>query len=201
MYFTTFVYLLTAVLNFHYISVKNDLLDQEIWLVNASSSLRVDGKTNIVNFTCVVSSYDKTDTLTCALHKSNLPYFKINSVLDIPLANFDCHHKIMTKDLQKTLKMKEYPVMIIDIKSLTRLPNEAIGGSSSGEVQISLAGKKVNYVIEFYGKNYLNQIEFVGNKTIFFSEFGLKPPSKLGGTIKVKDQLEVEVRLLLKKAG
>lgn len=201
MYFSLSVYLLALFLNWHHFSQDNSYSEQEIWLVNASSSLRVDGKTNIVNFTCVVSSYGKTDTLICDLNKTNLSYFKINSVLDIPVANFDCHHKVMTKDLQKTLKMNEYPDMIIDIRSLTRLPKEAVGGTSSGEVQISLAGKKVNYTIQFIGKNYLNQIEFIGNKTIFFSEFGLKPPSKLGGTIKVKDQLEVEVRLLLKKAG
>jgi hypothetical protein len=201
MYFTTFVYLLTAVLNFHFISAKNDLPEHEIWLVNASSSLRVDGKTNINSFSCLVSSYGRTDTLVGEINKANQALFRIHSILDIPIANFDCKHKIMTKDLQKTLKMSQYPTMIIDIKSLTKLPREALGGTSSGEVHISLAGTKVNYNIQFTGKSYVNQIEFVGNKTIYFSEFGLKPPSKLGGTIKVKDQLEVEVRLLLKKAG
>ncbi|MBL0026412.1 MAG: hypothetical protein IPO98_16120 [Saprospiraceae bacterium] len=174
--------------------------DQEVWLVSASSSLRVDGKTNINSFNCVVSSYGKIDTLICDLNKSGLPYYKINSILEIPVVNFDCHHNIMTKDLQKTLKMKEYPSMLIDIKSLNKLPKEAVGGYSLGEVKIFLAGTNKTYSIQFSGKNYINQIEFVGSKTILFSDFGLKPPSKLGGAIKVKDELDVEVRLYLKRA-
>ena len=202
MYCSTSFYLIVLwLLHLQFVNHDNKLHDHEIWIVNASSSLRVDGKTNINSFSCLVSSYGKADTLLCEINKTNLPYFRIHSILEIPVVNFDCQHKIMTKDLQKTLKMNQFPLMTIDIKSLNKLPKETIGGTSSGDVHISLAGTKVNYQILFAGKNYLNQIEFVGNKTIYFSEFGLKPPSKLGGTIKVKDQLEVEVRLHLRKAN
>ncbi len=106
---------------------------------------------------------------------------------------------MMTKDLQKTLKMNEHPLMYIDIKSLNRLPNEALQSGSTGDIHISLAGAKVKYQLQFNGKSYPNYLELVGKRHIHFSDFGLIPPSKLGGTIKVKDQLDVEVRLHMRK--
>ena len=83
-----------------YLMIENS----ETWLVQASSSITVDGKTNINSFSCVVSSYGKIDTLQCDTEKNSYDHYRINSTLEVPVVNFDCHHKIMTKDLQKTLK-------------------------------------------------------------------------------------------------
>lgn len=175
--------------------------NSELWLITASSSLSVDGKTNINTFKCVVSSYGKADTLNIDLRKDANSFFKIKSILDIPVSNFDCHHKMMTKDLQKTLKMAQHPLMYIDIKSLNKLPIEAIKSGCMGDIHISLAGAKVKYQLHFNGKSNSNYLELIGKRHIHFSDFGLIPPSKLGGTIKVKDQLDVEVRLHLRKIG
>ncbi|MBK8055883.1 MAG: YceI family protein [Saprospiraceae bacterium] len=194
-------FIVIGYLHVHVFSPKVKESNSEYWQINASSSLSVDGKTNINTFKCVVSSYGKTDTLICDLNRGGNTHFKIRSIMDMPVSNFDCHHKIMTKDLQKTLKINQYPLMYIDIKSLNALPGNALTTGSTGDVHISLAGTKVKYQIRFTAKNHQNMIEFKGNKTILFTDFGLTPPSKLGGTIKVKNELEVEVRLHLRKVG
>ena len=178
-----------------YLMIENS----ETWLVQASSSITVDGKTNINSFSCVVSSYGKIDTLQCDTEKNSYDHYRINSTLEVPVVNFDCHHKIMTKDLQKTLKAKEFPMLLIDIRYLSKLPRQTVGSISTGDVMITIAGVNRRYNITFSGKNHQNQIELVGNKTILFSDFGLKPPSKLGGAIKVKNELDVEVKLHLQK--
>lgn len=196
-----FIYIFLSWLNLFHTDGARNSSNSELWLITASSSLSVDGKTNINTFKCVVSSYGKTDTLNIDLKRNANAPFKIKSILDIPVSNFDCHHKIMTKDLQKTLKMSQHPVMYIDIKSLNTLPENAINAGTTGDVHISLAGAKVKYQLTFKAKHFNNFVEFTGNRSILFSDFGLIPPSKLGGTIKVKDQLEVEVKLHLKKIG
>lgn len=194
-----FFYIFIGGLNLFYTVGTENSSNNELWLITASSSLSVDGKTNINTFRCVVSSYGKTDTLNVDLRKGGNSFFKIKSILDIPVSNFDCHHKIMTKDLQKTLKMNQHPLMFIDIKSLDKLPEDAIQSGSVGDIHISLAGTKVKYQLQFKAKKHQNHIEFIGKRYILFSDFGLIPPSKLGGAIKVKDQLEVEVKLHLHK--
>jgi len=107
----------------------------------------------------------------------------------------------MTKDLQKTLKAHTYPSMIIDIKSFSRILSSVTHSSSiTGKADITLAGVVKNYTINFsYRQIGSDNVELIGTRAILFSDFGLKPPSKLGGTIKVKDQLDVEFKLQLKK--
>jgi hypothetical protein len=194
-----FFYIFIGCLNVFYNDGFRTSSNSELWLITATSSLSVDGKTNINTFKCDVSSYGKTDTLNVDLRRGGNSFFKIKSILDIPVSNFDCHHKIMTKDLQKTLKMSQHPLMFIDIKSLDKLPEDAIQFGSVGDIHISLAGTKVKYQLQFKAKKHQNHLELIGKRHIHFSDFGLIPPSKLGGTIKVKDQLDVEVRLHLRK--
>ena len=171
----------------------------ESWQVRTSSSLKVNGKTNINSFNCVVGSYERTDTIDLLTTQIANAEIKTSGKLLIPIERFDCHHKVMTRDLQKTLKHEQFPVMIIDFvrfsKSLEGLPT---GSTVTAKAEITLAGAKKNYVIDFHLRQYTTkQIELTGTKPILFSDFGLKPPSKLGGTIKVKNELEVEIKLQL----
>jgi YceI-like domain len=173
----------------------------EIWLVKSNSSLKVDGKTNINSFNCVVPSYGKVDTLICYRPSAMSDPCRVESKLIIDIENFDCHHRIMTKDLQKTLKSHTYPFMIIDIKSFSRILSSVSHSTMiTGKADITLAGVLKNYTINFsYRQTGPDNVELIGTRAILFSDFGLKPPSKLGGTIKVKDQLDVEFKLQLKK--
>jgi len=174
---------------------------QEIWLVKSNSSLKVDGKTNINSFNCVVTSYGKIDTLKIFRSSIMSEQCSVEGKLIIEIENFDCHHRIMTKDLQKTLKAHTYPSMIIDIKSFSKILSSVTHASViTGKADITLAGVVKNYIIKFsYRQIRPDYAELIGTRAILFSDFGLKPPSKLGGTIKVKDQLDVEFKLQLKK--
>ena len=107
----------------------------------------------------------------------------------------------MTKDLQKTFKSKEYPFMYIKFTFFSNLPSTLLKNQViKGNAEITLVGKTRKYEIEYIvnsGGN--NEIELTGSRQVLFSEFDLKAPSKLGGIIKVKDELEVEVNLQLKR--
>ncbi|MBK8668713.1 MAG: YceI family protein [Saprospiraceae bacterium] len=173
----------------------------EVWLIKNTSSLTVDGKTNINTFECVVAHYGRTDTLTCTKTAKAAAGYKVVSKLLIPIENFDCHHRIMTKDLQKTLKSEKFPHMVIEFRSLSTLPS-AVGHETlfTGNADIRLAGVTKNFTIQFKSRKInTNNIEMIGTKAILFSDFHLIPPSKLGGTIKVKDQLDVEFKLIMAK--
>lgn len=186
----------TNILNVEY---NNSNLNKEIWLVKSQSTLKVDGKTNINSFNCVVKSYNREDTMVCNKSLSIDASYDVTSQLIIPIEYFDCHHNIMTRDLQKTLKASTYPNMVIDFNHFSMLPSESIHiGKFLGNADIRLAGQTKNYTIYFTSRTLDNHsIELIGRKSIQFSDFRLVPPSKLGGTIKVKDQLDVEFKLYL----
>lgn len=171
---------------------------QEIWLVRSSSSLLVYGATNINEFTCSVSSYGRMDTLIYHTNQYKQNKYKVNSVLNVPVSQFDCQNRIMTKDLQKTLKMDKYPHVVIDIRYLSDLPT-SVQKVIEGHVDIMIAGVKKHFIIPFTPAKKQNIIQLKGKKQVHFSDFNLIPPSKLGGSIRVKNELDVEVTLILSK--
>ena len=92
-------------------SPKQHSTTNETWIVSSASTLKVDGKTNINNFSCMVASYGKsTDQLVC---EKSIDGCKVTSHLTIAIALFDCHNRMMTKDLQKTLKSQQFPEMVL----------------------------------------------------------------------------------------
>jgi len=171
---------------------------QDIWIVRSSSSLLVHGTTNINEFTCSVSSYGRTDTMIFHTNHQTQNKYKVNSVLNVPVSQFDCQNRIMTKDLQKTLKMDKFPHVVIDIRYLSDMPTSA-QKVIEGHVDIMIAGVKKHFMIPFIPTKKQNIIQLKGKKQVRFSDFNLIPPSKLGGSIRVKNELDVEVTLILSK--
>lgn len=172
---------------------------EEKWIVQSSSTLMVHGSTNINEFTCTVSSYGRTDTLTYFTNEFKQNRYKVNSVLNIPVSHFDCQNRIMTKDLQKTLKMDKFPHVIIDIRYLSDFPTSS-QKVIEGHVDIMIAGVKKHFIIPFTPSKKTNGLHLKGKKQVLFSDFHLIPPSKLGGSIRVNNELDVEVTLVLRKS-
>ncbi|MBK8548003.1 MAG: hypothetical protein IPL63_11720 [Saprospiraceae bacterium] len=182
---------------FHFSELSDNA---ETWIIKSSSSLLVHGSTNINSFTCTVASYGKTDTLSFIPPSGKQNIYRVHSVLHVPVKNFDCQNRFMTKDLQKTLKLETFPYIIIDIKQLSSLP-DGTTKSMEGQVDITISGVKKYYTIPFYVHKKQNLTIMKGKKNVHFSDFKLIPPSKLGGSIRVNDLLEVEVTLEMSKSG
>jgi len=91
------------------------------WVVQGGGSLKVDGSTNINNFTCRIVNYNTPDTLSIVRTKDiSLPMV---GKISLDIAAFNCGNPIMTSDLRKTLKCKEFPKLIINFISLSKLPD------------------------------------------------------------------------------
>ena len=118
-------------------------------------------------------------------------------VLDVQ--SFDCHNAIMTKDLRKTLKEKEFPKVTIRFISLSKYPNA--GGQQEdikGSVAISLAGVSKQVEVDYrFIKTGIKTLTLIGTKAVNFSDFEIIPPRKLGGMIKTNNTLDVEFVLKL----
>lgn len=171
---------------------------QQYWVLASHSVLRVDGKTNINSFNCEVPNYGRTDTIWTMPGVGEK--VKAGGELSIQVGKFDCHHKIMTKDLQKTLKATDYPLMKIRFLGFDKDLNKMVQpGYMEGEADIELAGVTRRMTISFaVNPKAQGYLQMVGTKQILFSDFQLKPPSKLGGAIKVKNELLVEFKLYFK---
>lgn len=169
-------------------------------IVLPASKMSIDGKTNVNDFTCAIAKYSGTDTLV--LHeggRNTRPVFVKGSV-GLDASTFDCGMAIMTSDFRKTIKSDEFPAIVIDFISFERTPSYAQKEENfKGILKISLGGVTKLFEVDCSIEAKENgMIQLKGGRNFTFADFGLKPPSRMMGTIKVKEDLTVKFHLVLK---
>lgn len=169
------------------------------WIIQPDSNLHVYGSTNINTYQCDIVSYLSADTIGCTKAILKGQALPMSGKMDIAIESFDCHNKMMTNDLRKTLKYKENPNLTIRFISLNSFPDFKNPLKIIGIVDISLAGVTKRFDITYlFTQGSAQQIHLKGVRNINFSDFNLVAPSKMGGIIKAKDLLNVEFNLNLK---
>ena len=165
------------------------------WLILKGGTLRVNGSTNINTFSCIVSDYTPIDTLYCTINKD--ASVLMNGKISLDIFGFDCHNPMMTLDLRKTLKAKDFPTMKINFLSLNKFPElKPTPEIIKGWVFIELSGVTKKYEVSYkFSMDNLKVIHLIGDRSVNFSDFNITPPRKLGGIIKANDRLDVEFGL------
>ena len=116
------------------------------------------------------------------------------------ILSFNCHSSMITKDLRKTLKADEYPMMTIRFISLQFMPRlqnkiELI----KGWVEVQLAGVVKRFELSYsFLQTGSADIQLNGGRSFRFSDFKLSPPRKFAGLIKIKDDFDVHFQLTLR---
>jgi hypothetical protein len=165
------------------------------WVISKGCSLKVGGSTNVNKFTCIIADYYRPDTLTFYRGTPN-EAVKISGVMRLDVQTFDCHNPVMTGDLRKTLKSKEFPKLTIQFINLSRYPEKDREDAVKGVVYIELAGVNRRFDVDYrYKPESANTATLIGTRKINFSDFNLVPPRKIGGMIQTRNELNVEFNL------
>jgi hypothetical protein len=166
------------------------------WVVVNGCALKVDGSTNINSFSCAIVNYGNPDTIV-VYRNPNQPVV-LRGEIRLPVGQFDCRNPIMTADLRKTLKANKFPHLAIRFLSIKDYP-EANITSTRGGVTIELAGVSKTYDVDYKViQSERNYISLVGIRDVNFSDFNISPPTRIGGMIKTKNQLNVVFNLKVK---
>jgi hypothetical protein len=169
----------------------------EKWIIEKNSNLSIQGRSNVNSFQCDVKEYLRADTILF-YKQDQEQQFIVKGGLTINVNEFDCHQRYMTGDLRKTLKGQEYPQLKINLLSIGNFTT-AGNKNVKGIMTITLAGitrrMEINYATQATndGNLHLN-----GSRQVLFSDFGLTPPHKLAGLIKVEEQINVQFQLILR---
>lgn len=168
------------------------------WVVQKGGTLKVDGSTNINKFSCKINDYSNPDTILIFKgdqgKEIQLP---MGGKLALDIKSFNCGNAVMTADLRKTLKAKEFPYLTIQFLSLSKLPEAGrVVNDINGWVEIGLAGVKKRFLVQYtFSSNNKNTFHLKGVQNVNFSDFNLTPPRKLGGMIRANERLDVEFQL------
>lgn len=178
---------------------KGNALTVVKWAIEQQSNLIIDGRSNVNTFQCGVKEFLHTDTLVYMSYEGVQKPATLKGSVTININRFDCGHKFMTNDLRKTLKAEENPNMVIHFVSMDKIQQKNINQTTKGVVEIQLAGVTKQYEVNYTIQNNINShLVLTGSRKILFSDFNLKPPTRLAGLIKVEEELSVQFQLMLK---
>ncbi len=161
-------------------SAKPTIAINNVMLIINKIEIKISGTSTVGKYNCSNTFY-KRDTIVLNLNKKN----SLNA--DIPMLNFDCGNRIMTKDLQSTVKCKEFPnshVTITDIK--------AFSTNYKCNLTFLITNKTLKYK-DFVLYKVDNKIH--GTINLNFSDIDLEPPVKMAGLVKVRDEIIVDFSL------
>lgn len=168
------------------------------WAIEKTSTLKIAGKSNVNEFACSIAGYYQPDTISYVEDGAGKAV-RLNGSLKLDIMRFDCQSKMITADLRKTLKVEEYPKLVIRFLSLERTPSlQGTTQTMKGWVEVELAGTRKTFQINYeFSRGAYYSYLLNGKRVFTFSDFKLEPPRKLAGAIKVKDEFAVDFNLSL----
>jgi hypothetical protein len=176
----------------------DDIVLTHRFIVQPSSKLTINGKTNVNSFQCTTMSYHGNDTLVLIEGGHRKPFFE-KGFIEVDASSFDCGMKVMTSDFGKTIKAKEYPSIFIEFISFEKIPVYSNAKDKfKGKMKISLGGVTQTFQMDCtIEQGPSGNIHLKGGRSFSFSDFNLQPPERVMGLIKVKDTLDVNFHLVL----
>lgn len=171
------------------------------WHVTGASYLQINGTTNVNTFQCG-SDYESGSDMIRERWDPYSEKWEIYGSVFIEVETFDCRNRIMNNDFRSTLKHNEYPEIKIEFLNLKEVQEQKNTRKAQGYVKITLAGKSREYFLS-------SELEFLddhysilrGEQTFRFSDFGLEPPQKGFGLVKVNDEIQVSFDLILEQTA
>lgn len=154
----------------------------------------VNGSTNVNQFT--FTSYISKQSLS---NKKTFENEKKNNEVDIkiPVKNFKTKSTMMYKDFLKLMKADEYPTINIQfsVNQEFFLKKES---TIQIPVELTLAGKKIIYNLPIQiSECSENQINLLGYKRLNLTDFGIIPPKKMQGLIKVNNEILINFGIVI----
>ncbi len=154
------------------------------------SRLWIDGTSTVRSFKCTANNVDVSVSADADASPAKL--VKSVSVV-VPVATLDCRNETMNEHMRKALKVKANP-QISWIQSSYRVSGTTVVMSGL----LTIAGKQNAVDITGTGSADLDgTIRMKGSKQFNMSEYGVKPPSLMLGTMKVRDPVTVSFDLVL----
>jgi len=169
------------------------------WQVDGNSVMRIEGTTNVNEFVCTSIEYDGGDVMREYCDAQGVHF--LEGVVKMSASGFDCQHAVMSKDFRKTLNASEFPEIIIEFNNLEEDLNYPAGTVFTGEVNITLSGVERTYNLTCRVLQDRNQRYLKGSNEFKFTDFGIDPPKKFLGAIKVRNEVTVDFNLRLYDAA
>ena len=166
------------------------------------SRLWVDGTSTVRAYSCKATTLNGNVAATgsdASLAIGELQKAVRTVDLTVPVQSLDCGNGTMNGHLRNALKATENPAIKFRVAQYDVLP----GGENEGTVKLkgnlTIAGQQNPVTIDASVTSDGNGgLRVKGSKEILMSEFGVRPPTLMMGTLKVRDRVVVNFDVVLK---
>jgi hypothetical protein len=179
--------------------------------LGSGSELRLEGSSNVHDWK------SRTDRLSAAFTRTQdaahpgdvaaldglIRSSKIRGLtLKIPVASMKSGKDGLDKNMQKALKADKHPVILFEMSGY-----EFAGGTDADTVTIeaqgtiTVAGVKRPETIKAIMVRGDQGLWLQGTKDLLMTDFEIKPPTMMMGTLRTKNEVKVHYRLLLTPGG
>jgi hypothetical protein len=162
----------------------------------------IQGKASSINFTCTIDRVEGSAQVPTA--KDSIPTSagdrKADVSIRVPIRAVDCGNSRMTEDLQEALKMEDHPDIRFELVHATmgaRTDTSAQWRRLDALGPLTVAGTKRLTRLHAAARALDDEhFRLQGCLPIRMTYFGIDPPTKAFGLIRVKNRVEVQFDLL-----
>lgn len=160
------------------------------WTLGSQKRIWIEGTSTVRGFTC------STSTFTVAAQPApadTAPLARALQTVDVqvPVKSLDCGNGTMEKHLRKALKAKDDPNIEFELKSYTVGEKTAAGTPVEATGTMTIAGSSKTVDLDGMVTPTATGLRVQGQKKLLMTDFGVKPPKLMFGTLKVHDPITV----------
>ena len=181
-----------------------------------SSSLKINGSTNVNSFDCTYTGNIRNDSLLVKLILEDSSTTLRGAHLKLRVKHFDCGKNKMNEDFYDLMKANKSPFIYMDVALFKKdtepeTEHSPLLQSFDAETIFTLAGVTNTYQVDIEAKKQSKRkkkyptTRIKGNHQLDITDFGLEPPTKFLGLVKVDKKVTIsfviEMKYRLKNPG
>ncbi len=164
------------------------------------SELTINGTSNVHDFQCKtnkINAYVDVDPgYTRDLTKVARPIVSVK--VNIAVKSLSCGKKQMDENMYKTLKADENQIIKYTLSGYDLLDGSATAFAAKTTGTLTIMGKEKVVAIKIDAARFTEgKATAQGEETLLMTDFGIKPPSFMFGTMKVGNEIKVKFNLKL----
>ncbi|HJR62764.1 MAG TPA: YceI family protein [Gemmatimonadaceae bacterium] len=167
--------------------------------ITPETKLWVEGTSTVRSWKCEATQVQGAVTFEGELGTALEDMRAIDAVvINVPIAQLDCKNGTMNNHMRKALKAAENPVINFRMtaRELTPGPDGALTVNLAGLLLIAGAEKEISMTANAV-QNASGQYAVTGKYELKMTEWGVKPPSLMLGTMRVREDVVVNFEIVL----
>ncbi len=160
--------------------------------IGPESKIWIEGSSTVRKFSCSSAAFEATARPTVS------PVTAVQTVdVTVPVKSLSCGNGTMEEHLRKALKAEQNPEIRFELKSYTLGEKTAEGTEVKATGVMTIAGTSKTVELTGVASPTATGLRVKGETPLRMTEYGVKPPSLMLGTLKVADAITVHYDVVL----